>query len=402
MSVTVGALFAGCGGLELAVAEAIPCTRLLWVSEYEPATTRNLRPSQAAARVLSYRWPMVPNLGDIAEVIWPDVPGVDILTGGFPCTDVSVAGLRAGLGQGTRSGLWSRMADAIRALRPRLIVIENVRGLLSARADSDVEPCPWCLGETSDAQPALRALGAVLGDLADLGYDAVWHGLSASDVGAPHRRFRVFLLAWPQSGDPDSLDRDGWFAAGLEGEAGSPARSSADAERDPRPPHDPYRPTAARRGYPVPDVADNRGRGSAQPGGYDQSAADSNSAGIGRDGRAVSREAGEGGRSGVDIHPAWDADYLTWGDYAPAIARWERALGRPAPAPTEISPRGNPRLSARFVEWMMGLPDGWVCDVPGLSQSDQLRILGNGVVPQQGAAAIRTLLPYVPGWRWAA
>ncbi|MFE3519628.1 DNA cytosine methyltransferase [Streptomyces sp. NPDC059166] len=86
------------------------------------------------------------------------------------------------------------VARAVAALRPCLVVLENVRGLLTSPAGSpgDVEPCPWCLGDTA-GQPALRALGAVLGSLADLGYDAKWLVLRASDVGAPHRRERTFL-----------------------------------------------------------------------------------------------------------------------------------------------------------------------------------------------------------------
>lgn len=77
-----------------------------------------------------------------------------------------------------------------------------------------------------------------------------------------------------------------------------------------------------------------------------------------------------------------------WGDYAPAIARWEHALGRPAPEPTQTSKKGNPQLSARFVEWLMGLPDGWVTDVPDITRNQALKALGNGVVPQQAAAAL--------------
>ena len=90
-----------------------------------------------------------------------------------------------------------------------------------------------------------------------------------------------------------------------------------------------------------------------------------------------------------------------WGDYAPAIARWEQALGRPAPAPTEPAakplnrhgnPRVNPRLSARFVEWMMMLPAGWITDVPGVARTEALKILGNGVVGPQCVAALRIML----------
>jgi DNA (cytosine-5)-methyltransferase 1 len=85
-----------------------------------------------------------------------------------------------------------------------------------------------------------------------------------------------------------------------------------------------------------------------------------------------------------------------WGQYAPAIARWEQVLGRPAPDPTESGTRGQPRLSPRFVEWMQGLPEGWVTAVPGLSRNDQLRILGNGVVPVQAAHTLAILQGRLP------
>jgi DNA (cytosine-5)-methyltransferase 1 len=83
---------------------------------------------------------------------------------------------------------------------------------------------------------------------------------------------------------------------------------------------------------------------------------------------------------------------VAWGQYAPAIHRWEIRLGRVAPSPTELSPKGNYRLSPRAVEFMMGLPAGWVTDVPGISRNEQLKMLGNGVVPQQAEAALRALI----------
>ncbi|WP_198677452.1 hypothetical protein [Leucobacter luti] len=80
-----------------------------------------------------------------------------------------------------------------------------------------------------------------------------------------------------------------------------------------------------------------------------------------------------------------------WGPYAAAIERWEAVLGRPAPDPTELGPKGGRRLSAAFVEWLMGLPEGWVTDpVLGLSRTQQLKMLGNGVVTQQAVAALAT------------
>ena len=80
-----------------------------------------------------------------------------------------------------------------------------------------------------------------------------------------------------------------------------------------------------------------------------------------------------------------------WGQYADAIVRWEQ-ITRPAPLPTELGPKGSPRLSARFSEWMMGLPDGWITDVPGITRNEALKACGNGVVPQQASAALRLML----------
>jgi DNA (cytosine-5)-methyltransferase 1 len=183
--ISIGSLCTGYGGLDMAVQEVLGGD-LAWVADNDPD----------AAKVLAHHHPGVLNLGDITAVGWADIPPVDILTAGFPCQSVSTAGRRAGLVAGSASGLWAHVAVAITALRPRLVVIENVGGLRSARADSDVEPCPWCLGDPGD-QPHLRALGAVLGDLATLGLHAQWVSLRASDVGAPHPRDRVFILAWP-------------------------------------------------------------------------------------------------------------------------------------------------------------------------------------------------------------
>lgn len=84
-----------------------------------------------------------------------------------------------------------------------------------------------------------------------------------------------------------------------------------------------------------------------------------------------------------------------WGEYEPAIRRQESWMGRPAPIPTEVGPRGGRRLTARFAEWLMGLPDGWVTSTPGLSRADQLHAIGNGVVPRQAYAAFAELLAEV-------
>ena len=81
-----------------------------------------------------------------------------------------------------------------------------------------------------------------------------------------------------------------------------------------------------------------------------------------------------------------------WGEYADAIARQEAAFGRHAPPPTETAPRGGQRLSCKFDEWLMGLPDGWVTDVPGVTHNEALKLCGNGVVWQQAYAALTFML----------
>lgn len=185
-SLTIGSLFSGYGGLDLAVS-AVTGARVAWHCEWD----------DAPSKILEKHFPGVPNYRDVSKVDFTQVEPVDILTGGFPCQDLSLAGKRAGLREGTRSGLWSEFARAIEEIKPRLVVIENVRGILSAKAHSELEQCEWCLGDGS-GEPSLRALGAVLGSLADIGYDAKWTGVRAADAGAPHNRFRIFIIAYPK------------------------------------------------------------------------------------------------------------------------------------------------------------------------------------------------------------
>lgn len=187
---TLGSLCSGYGGLDLAI-EAEFDAETLWVSDIDPA----------ACKILEARFPEAHNIGDMTTVDWSEVPPVDILSGGTPCQDLSSAGRRAGMTEGTRSNLWVSMREAISVIRPSLVVWENVRGALSAKATSDSD---MGSGEGSMDTGQLRALGRVLGDLSDLGYDAEWTLIPASGVGAPHRRERVFVLAWP-SADSGSL-----------------------------------------------------------------------------------------------------------------------------------------------------------------------------------------------------
>lgn len=462
----IGSLFSGAGGLDLAVLHVFG-GRIAWHCEIEWLEDKNgkFRPN-AAVKVLEHRFPGVPNLGDISAVDWSTVEPVDILIGGFPCQDVSAAGMRAGIADGTRSGLWAMFAKAIAALRPKVVVIENVRGLLSAEAHRAMEPDDATVGGRAD-RPVLRAAGAVLGDLADLGYDAQWVTVSAASVGAPHERFRVFILAVATNTD-DATQYGQWARARL----GQRDTHAADAEGGGRPCLDDRTSCAPARGewdgiargsaggapesvalllptpvahpsantpenhlrkkpgrvrvtdlqilvengllatggelLPTPSVADAEGGHATRSGTRSHelllpgvaraygngdllptpAAADADR---GPDFARAGRD-GSGGDDLVTLRACATREIGTrWGKYEPAIRRWEERT-RPAPAPTEPNAKGNPRLAPPFPEWMQGWPAGWVTAVPGVSRNDQLRLIGNGVCPQQAIAALRWLI----------
>lgn len=447
----IGSLFSGAGGLDLAV-EAVTSGTTVWHCEMDPA----------ASKVLAARWPGVPNLGDITRVDWSAVEPVDVLCGGFPCQDVSAAGRRAGLADGTRSGLWARFADAIDALQPSLVVAENVRGLLSARAHRAMESADPAMGDEA-GRPLLRAAGAVLGDLADLGYDAQWCTVAAADIGAPHRRERVFIVAHPADAARDRWDQGRPESARIVGRpdvavgGGEPvtllptpvvtdavgARNNTSG-RQPGSKHhagdtlgdvihrgdllptpsvadgdgghattrsgsrsDELLLPGVARAYaggdllPTPRTRDGKGASASRAGDnkHDLPSAllptpEAKNAHAGPDYARMNRD-GSGGHDLVTAVAYHQVEASRWGRYAPAIERWEQ-LTRPAPPPTEPNTKGNPRLHAPFAEWMQSWPAGW-CTAPelGLTRNEQLRIIGNGVVPQQACYAVGLLLDLV-------
>jgi DNA (cytosine-5)-methyltransferase 1 len=185
---TVGELCAGYGGIGLAL-EDLAAAHPVWVSDID----------KAANLVLRERFPWADQIGDMTTLDWHEVQPVDVLTGGTPCQDLSTAGRRRGMNPGTRSNLWVSMREAIAVLRPGVIIWENVGGALSADAASDLEQREGLLGVATTG-PVLRALGRVVGDLSTLGYVGGWLCLRASDIGAPHQRLRVFVIAREQSG----------------------------------------------------------------------------------------------------------------------------------------------------------------------------------------------------------
>jgi DNA (cytosine-5)-methyltransferase 1 len=161
MTLTVGSLFSGIGGIDLGLERAGMTVK--WQSEIDPF----------ACKVLKKHWPNIPNLGDIKTVDWSNVEPVDLIAGGYPCQPFSTAGKRQG--ENDPRHLWPYFRNAISAIRPRYALLENVRGHLT-------------MGATT-----------VIGDLAQIGYDCEWQLISARSIGAPHKRERLFIVAHANS-----------------------------------------------------------------------------------------------------------------------------------------------------------------------------------------------------------
>lgn len=159
----IGSLFSGIGGLELGL-EWAGVGETIWQVENNPF----------CQRVLAKHWPGVTRYSDVKEVSSKCLENVDLVCGGFPCQDVSSAGKRKGIIEGTRSGLWIEFHRIVSELRPEYVLVENV------------------------ASGARKWLPRVRQDLSMLGYSTTAVSLSAADVGAPHLRRRVFVYCPPQ------------------------------------------------------------------------------------------------------------------------------------------------------------------------------------------------------------
>lgn len=166
----VGSLFSGIGGLDLGLERA--GMTIAWHSEIDPY----------ACKVLAKHWPGVPNHGDIKNIDWRTVEPVDVICGGYPCQPFSTAGKRKGTDDPRH--LWPWVRTAISELRPQYAILENVRGHLS-------------LGGLQ-----------VIGELAEIGYDAEWRVVSAAGVGAPHRRERIIIVAYPSDQRQQSREKE--------------------------------------------------------------------------------------------------------------------------------------------------------------------------------------------------
>jgi DNA (cytosine-5)-methyltransferase 1 len=284
----VGSLCTGYGGLDLAV-EAYFNAEMVWCAEND----------KYASKVIEARFNK-PNLNDIKTIKWDEVEPIDILTAGYPCQPFSHAGQRKGTED--ERHLWPYIIKAISKLRPKYVILENVRGHLS-------------LG-----------FKEVLGDLAQNGYDAKWRIIRASDVGAPHQRARLFIIAYANS----------------------------DACQESR---------RAYREIPTESTGFQRGQDIGQA-------------------RCEHRCSCQVNCNANNQYQSHDRQVSELGGRF--ITRREMSM--------QTSPNTlvDGKLNAKFVEYMMGLPNGWVTDLD-LSRAQQLKMLGNGVVPQQAYYALQLL-----------
>lgn len=281
----IGSLCTGYGGLDLA-AEAFFGAETIWCADND----------KYAAQVIEQRFGIA-NFGDIKSIHWETVPDIDILTAGYPCQPFSHAGERKGLND--ERHIFPYVAKAISTLRPRFVVLENVRGHLTLGFDE------------------------VLGTLTELGYDATWGLIRASDVGAPHKRERLFIVATNSNSDAYT----------------QPRRAGGSV----------YGTTRKILDWP------NRNE--------------------------------HGG--GVKIISNTDNQYQPHNRQMQKLGR-RFATRREMSMQTAPDPLVDGKLNAKFVEYMMGLPAGWVTEC-GLSNAQTLKMLGNGVVPQQAELALELL-----------
>lgn len=403
MTITIGSLSSGYGGLEMALSLWLGAgaVDVRWHSEIDPD----------ASLVLKTHWPEVPNLGSFADPdFWERAERVHLMCGGIPCQPFSAAGRQ--LGEADARHLWPFWRRGIELHRPATIVFENVANLTRGK-----------MRPTFDA---------IVADLLALGYDVRWCLLGACAVGAAHHRHRVFLLACRTRTTPNARQVEvqtcgqshaaylptpsavsyGSNQGGGAGRTG-PVRHSLDS-------------LARLELLPTPRAADGvtRGHASAEywaahgegrmrlseaipllpsPRGRD---------GSGGPGHGVNMQGGLGLPAALNMLPSPRASDGSnggpnqgvasgdvalssavqperWGKYAAAVARHTDVMGTLPPEPTEIGPKGGRRLAAAFSEWLMMLSAGHLTSV--LDRNPALARAGNGVVPLQTATALRLL-----------
>lgn len=369
---TKGSLCSGYGGLDL----ALPGT-LTFTAELD----------ESASRVLKREHSDVPNLGDITILA---APYVDLLSAGFPCQPVSAAGRQRA--HDDHRWLWPSVLRIIRQSGPAEIFLENVQNIASIQGGA--------------------VLAVILAGLRAAGYACRWTILGACAVGAPHHRHRWFLRGTyvgeiapeahrvtvkcgaPRGGGRDLLPTPVVRDADHRGE-GSAEYWQARAARG--------KITGMPLGaavalLPTPQARDGGERGTPSR-EHAQRRADNPSRSVPleyavallptpRATDGVNGGPNQRGRRG-DLAMGSACQPEVWGWFAEAVELWEGIIGRPAPEPTVLAPKGGQRLNPALSEWMMGLPEGLV--TADMARNDALRLAGNGVVPLQAATAFEIL-----------
>ena len=352
--VKIGSLCTGYGGLDMAV-EAVFDAETVWVSEID----------KYASQVIKERF-WVTNHGDLKTINWHEVEPIDILTAGYPCQPFSHAGERKGLND--ERHIFPYILEAISILRPRYAIMENVRGHLT-------------LG-----------FKEVLKGLAEVGYDAKWRIVRASDVGAPHQRARLFIIAEPAN--TNSIRTNMGEVQATQGSQGQSQSESCQC----------CAVTANTNsfGQQIQIARKYTGKQELASDGNTQTVTNTDSHACEesrRTDRSIQSTTSEiidgsdrsidGNCCATDCNPNNQCVTHNWtmSQLGRRFAtRCEMRLQR-TPNPLDL----EGRLNAVFVEYMMGLPEGWVTDL-GFSRAQQLKMLGNGVVPQQAEYAIHQLL----------
>jgi DNA (cytosine-5)-methyltransferase 1 len=364
---TKGSLCSGTAALDAAVPG-----QLRWVAET----------NQAAAAVLKREYPGVPNFGDVITTDWNyRQHHVDLMTSGDPCQSMSAAG-RQKASEDERF-LWPYVIEMIRATNPRHLFLENVQNLVSVAL---VKGATDWRGERGSV------LKMRLNDLRAAGYAVRWTVLGACAVGAPHHRHRWFLRGTYLGADaPEAvrvLTGCGAPRNGLRVLLPTPVSGDADGRGEGSPDfwarRGEYRANGMPLGaavnlLPTPRATDGEYRANGMPLGAAVNLLPTPRATDGVNGGPNQR-----GRKG-DLAMGSAVQTEHWGKFAQAVALWERIIGRPAPDPTVLAPKGGRRLNPALSEWMMGYPEGYL--TRNAERNEALRMAGNGVVTLQARAA---------------
>ena len=410
--IKVGSMCAGYGGLEMGLRYAGLDFDLEWVAEND----------KWASEVLEKRYG-APNLGSITEI--EDPPSVDLCIAGFPCQPLSTAGKRRG--SDDQRWLIDDVVRVANAAGAQWLFLENVLGVYT----------------TNEGE----AFGQILNSLAEGGFDARWSSVRAdTSCGVPHRRNRWFCIAYkPDGGESEaesfarttgrlvSVIADSYGRAydeerrgGSGGLSGAQEKGEGEGEQrewvrsvvtdgvedasDSDSPGgkawgnegcDSELSWEQSMGHSIPPTdSENIGHEWSRDTGSGRDGLEDSS--IGNDGGKVASYSNKQGLQGQEsekrrfLSPRGNPAECNWGDYEQAVRRWEHVFGWYAPDPVQEAPKGGTRLNPSFVEWMMGLPPGWVCDLD-IPRTHQLKLLGNGVVPQQAAVAYLQLLGVLGG-----